>query len=107
MIDPYEVLIVLNDLEPMDFDKLEFAVITEPAAQRFDVGTQEFVNEPWWFPFDRAEVIVLHKDSGREPFGEGRKPGKWGVTCERFPTFAEAMQRRAEVLASVPAADRG
>lgn len=78
-----EVLIVLNGLESVDLGGLEFGVITETYRE----------NGSWW-PFERGEVLVLDRETGREPFGEGRKPAKWDVTCETAATFAEAMRIR-------------
>lgn len=102
MITAYEVLIVLNGLEPVDLNRLEFGVITEGTVTAVGTGRAAgrtvTLTEPSYFPFERGEVLVLDKESGREPFGEGRKPGKWAVTCECFAAFAEAMARRNAVL---------
>jgi hypothetical protein len=96
-----EVLIILNDLEPVDLSTLTIVVITAGAREHFDVARQrmETVAEPNFWPFRQGEILVL-ADSGREPFGEGRKPAKWSVTCEEFETLAAALARRAEVLAA-------
>lgn len=92
-----EILLVLCGLEPINYSDLEFAVITEPAARRWSNELQTFIDEESWWPFLPYEVLVVRRDSGREPFGAGRKPGKWDVTCKYFDTFAEAMQCLNEV----------
>lgn len=83
----YEVLLVLNGLEPIDTDTLEFAIITDTDI----AATGPFT------PFLPGEVLVLNRD-GREPFGECRKPAKYPVTYETVATLAEAMELRRQVL---------
>jgi hypothetical protein len=83
-----DVLLVLNELEPVNLDQLEFCVIT---------GTMREDGSYW--PFEKAEIIVVDKNTGREPFGEGRKPAKWDVDDEHFDTLSEAMECRQRVLA--------
>jgi hypothetical protein len=99
-----EILFVLNNLESIDYDALEFEVITAgsneiPGTGRA-AGRMIHLPEPSYGPFTLGEVLVLDKRWGYEPFGEGRKPGKWWVTSEPFATLAEAMHRRNQVLAA-------
>lgn len=79
-----DVLTVLNDLDPLDMSMWTFAVITD-------------ASDGYW-PFERGEVLVLDA-SGREPLGQCRKPAKWSVHEEHFPTLAEALECRRRVLA--------
>lgn len=101
---PDELLFVLNELEPIDLSNLTFCVITRGSHHRWDNLAQTLVHTPeeTFWPFDRAEILVISKTTGREPLGGGRKPGKWGVTFELFDTLADAQARREAVLA-VPA----
>lgn len=101
-----EVLIVLNGLEAVNLTDLEFVVITAPAAEHWSNSLQRFVDKPSWWPFEPYEVLVVNA-GGREPFGQGRKPSKWGVTAEYFPTFAEAMGRLNEVKPSTEEQSNG
>jgi len=49
------------------------------------------------FPvFVAGEILVVNLD-GRELFGRGRKPSKWGVEFEEFATIEEALERAASV----------
>jgi hypothetical protein len=95
-----DVLFVLNGLEPYELSELEFAVITTPASEAWSNHLQRVVPGESWWPFERGEVLVVSKPWGREPWGEGRKPGKWDVGCEYVDTLAEAMVIRNRVLAS-------
>lgn len=99
-----ELLFVLNELEPVDLADLTFCVITRGSHHRWDNFAQTLVHTPeeTFWPFDRAEVLVISKTTGREPLGGGRKPGKWGVSFELFGTLADAQARREAVLASQP-----
>lgn len=81
-----DVLAVLIGPEPLDLAALEFCVIT---ATMREGGT--------WWPFERGEILVVDKITGREPFGEGRKPAKWDVEAEYVPTLAEAQAISARV----------
>lgn len=92
-----DVLFVLAHRAPVDLDGLTFAVITKPSDHAWDQANQQLVERKSWWPFDPGEVLVLDR-WGREPFGEGRKPGKWGVTCEIFDSLDAALERRAQVL---------
>ena len=85
--DAGDVLAVLNGLEPVDLAVLEFCVIT--ATQR-DGGT--------YWPFERGEILAVDKFTGREPFGDGRKPAKWDVEAEYVATLQEARVIRERVL---------
>lgn len=86
MIEASDVLAVLNGLAPVDLSELEFCVIT---ATMREGGT--------WWPFERGEILVVNKVTGREPFGEGRKPAKWDVEAEYVPTLTEARAIRERV----------
>lgn len=82
-----DVLFVINGLRDLNLDLYEFGVITG-----IETETSRTI-------FELGEVMVLDKMSGREPdFTEGRKPGKWSVTCETFGTLEEAMACRERVL---------
>jgi hypothetical protein len=82
-----EILLVLNDLEPVDTASWVFCVIT-----RTGEGAHSW-------PFQLGEVLVLNEQFGREPYGEGRKPAKWDVEEEHFTTLGEAQACREAVLA--------
>jgi len=101
MITAEEVLTVLNGMRPVELADLEFAVAVEPAAESWCNQLQRMVPGESWWPFSRGEVVVLDVDSGREPFGEGRKPSKWDLGFEYFDTLAEAVACRERVLAPV------
>ncbi len=47
--------------------------------------------------FTLGEILILDDPHGREISGKGRKPSKWGVTCETFATISEAIARAKEV----------
>lgn len=82
-----EVLIVLNFLDDVDLSKCEFGVITRK-GEKTSAG------------FELGEVLILDKESGREPewLPWGRKPGKWDVYCETFDTLEEARAARVRAL---------
>src|SRR5262245_17962773 len=82
-----QILTTLNDGEPIDPAALEFRVITGYIAS----GQRD----NYW-PFQLGEVIVVDAETGREPFGEGRKPGKWSVL-----DFATGDYQQACALAEV------
>jgi hypothetical protein len=98
-----DVLYVLNGLEPPALGVLEFCVVTTGAKERWSNADQKFLPcdplspEAFW-PFERAEILVVDSRTGREPWGEGRKPTKWFVACEYFSTLAEAVACRERVL---------
>lgn len=46
--------------------------------------------------FILGEILILDLD-GREPHGHGRKPGKWGVTCEEFDDIESAIARSSKL----------
>jgi len=74
-----QILTVLNDGEPVDYGALEWCVITGGYAQDVD-GRGNVVERDTvkYWPFEQGELLILN-ENGREPFGEGRKPGKWSV----------------------------
>ncbi len=49
--------------------------------------------------FVLSEILILDDPWGREIAGQGRKPSKWGVKCETFPTIHEAIDRAKQVRA--------
>lgn len=86
MVSAAEVLTVINGLQEVNLDQLEFAIITHKSS-----GLRG------WYPFEEHEVLVLEKFEGREPFGDQRKPDKWDVQYETFSTFAEVTKRLKEL----------
>jgi hypothetical protein len=96
-----DVLYVLSNYERIGLDELEFAVITrgytEVVGQGRARGQIVTLTEPSCSPFEFGEVLVIAKGSGREPFGEGRKPGKYDVEYETFDDLEAAWERRIEV----------
>jgi hypothetical protein len=99
-----DVLFVLNELEPVDMDELKFCVITAGSRQVIGMGPmagqiiQLPEGEERFTPFEKAEILVVVGDYGREPFGEGRAPRKWAVDESYFGTLEEAQACRAAVL---------
>jgi hypothetical protein len=104
-ITAVDVLTVLNGLERPKLDGLTFAVITKGYTESPGQGRAAgklIEHEEFFSPFERGEIVVLN-GSGREPFGEGRKPGKWSVEFEEFLTLDGALSCREQLLAE-PAA---
>jgi hypothetical protein len=101
-----DVLFVLNELNPVDPTNLEFGIAvagrTEIAGTGRAIGRIITLDTPSFWPFEPGEIIVLDKDTGREPFGEGRKPAKWDVEFRYCDTLDEAMAVRTAVLADEP-----
>ena len=89
-----QILTVLHDGKPVDFTTLEFCVIT---------GIHRSSQRDTYWPFAQGEMIVV-SESGREPFGEGRKPGKWDVIEH---TTTDYEQARALSELAKPGARRG
>lgn len=87
-MDASEALFVLNGCEQPETSGWEFCVI---------IGRQGDDGKSLW-PFEKGELLVLN-DYGREPLGEGRKPGKWAVDTAEFSSLEEALACRAAVLA--------
>jgi hypothetical protein len=59
---------------------VEWCVITGGYAETSDGrGNRVELAEVKYWPFEQGEMLLLGA-SGREAFGEGRKPGKWSVT---------------------------
>lgn len=98
-----QVLLVLNDMEPVNLDGLEIVVITHGASQRWNTPAQKFedVETPNFWPFEQGEILLLDQ-YGREPFGQGRKPGKWDVRDQTCDTFEAAQELSAAVKAAPP-----
>lgn len=92
-----DIVTILNDLEPIDYNELSVAVAVAPADMKFDYQKQAMIEEKSWYPFSLGEIIVIGED-GREAFGQGRHPGKWGIQFEYFKDLRDAMKRRAELL---------
>lgn len=93
-----EILLVLNDLVPVHI--AEIVVVTHGSAERFDIPQQRMVpvDTPHFWPFAQGEILLLGP-SGREPLGEGRKPGKWDVIVQPCSSFAEARAMSERVKA--------
>lgn len=85
-----QILYVLNDCEALDLEALEFCVIT--GGSRYDMRANKLPpGEPanYW-PFLRGELLILG-ESGREPFGEARKPSKWSVNTFETKDYNAAL----------------
>lgn len=97
-----QVLQILNGGEPLDIGTLELCVITGGYTKGFGSGPMagEIVNlsEETFWPFERGEILIVDRDSGREPFGEGRKPAKWGVAAVYTSDWNEAQELRQAVV---------
>jgi hypothetical protein len=97
-----DILLVLNDLDPLDLNQLKFSVITDAssltAGQGPMAGQIVDLGEPRFWPFEKGEIIVNNGEGGRERFGEGRKPSKWDVADVAFDTLEEALECRRKVL---------
>ena len=50
--------------------------------------------------FHLGEILILD-ESGREVGGLGRKPSKWDVALQYFPTIEEAVEKSRAVSGSV------
>ncbi len=86
-----QILTALNDGEPVDYSTLEWCVITGGFAEGTDGrGNLVQLSEVKYWPFEQGELLVLN-DYGREPFGDGRKPGKWSVTTFETRDYEQAV----------------
>lgn len=92
MTDPTaeQILTALNDGEPVDYTTLEWCVITGGFAQDIVGGRVVETAEVRYWPFEQGELLILN-DYGREPFGEGRKPGKWSVAEFSTRDYEQAL----------------
>lgn len=96
MTDPTaeQILTVLNDGEPVDYSTLEWSVITGGYAEAVGAGRMagKLVQLPEvnYYPFEQGEILIVGP-SGREAFGEGRKPGKWSVTEFTTRDYKQAL----------------
>jgi len=99
-----QVLLVLNDMESFPLGRLEIVVVTHGASQRWNTPAQrmEDVETPNFWPFEQGEIVLLDGATDREPFGQGRKPGKWDVHVETCETFDAAVELSAKVKAAPP-----
>lgn len=68
----------------------EIVVVTKGSCYTInqDHGKSE---TPVFWPFEQGEILFLGP-SGREPFGEGRKPGKWDIEVVSVRTLEEAVE---------------
>lgn len=64
-----QVLQILNGDAPVDLDQLTLCVITHGDGPDRDRYSE----------YERGEILVVGRESRREPFGEGRKPWKRSV----------------------------
>lgn len=80
---------------------LTFEVITQGSWVEWSNSGQCWVrlDEPTFWPFDQGAILLI-MDTGREPFGHGRKSAKWWVGSEEFHTLTEAKKRSDEVKAA-------
>lgn len=93
------ILLVLNNLTPVDLDPLKFTVITDAGNWAIRGGEVVETNEPQFWPFEKGEILINDGYGGREPFGERRKPSKWDVADVGFDTLEEALECQRKVLA--------
>ncbi|SEN90720.1 hypothetical protein [Nonomuraea pusilla] len=104
MLTAEQVLQIINGGEALELSTLELCVITGGYTKGFGSGPMagEIVNlsEETFWPFERGEILIVDRDSGREPFGEGRKPAKWGVTAVYTGNWDEAWTLRREALSA-------
>lgn len=100
-----QVLYVLNDCEPLDLEALDFCVVT--AGSRYDLRGNKLPTgeEPNFWPFERGELLVLG-ESGRERFGEHRKPSKWSVGTFETKDYDSALAL-SELITSDPELQAG
>lgn len=78
---------------------LVYEVITKGAKERWSNERQRFekVEKPDFWPFEQGGILLSFGHGGREPFGMGRKSGKWFVDSEEFGTYAAAVTRSVQV----------
>jgi hypothetical protein len=102
------LLRIAADDENLNPDSLEFAVITGGSTCRPGDpngplrGQIVDLGEVSYYPFRKGEILVLPKDSYREPFGRGRSTAKYDVVEERFGHSWEAALRRSEEVKAAP-----
>lgn len=77
----------------------DIVVITKGSC--YSINPTEKSNVPVFWPFEQGEILFLRL-SGREPFGEERKPDKWDVETTQCRTLAEAREL-SEHVKSLPA----
>lgn len=76
----------------------QIVVITKGSRYNVNGGPGEI---PSFWPFEPGEILFL-ASSGREIFGDMRKPGKWDVEAVPCATLAEARQLSEAVRAAEP-----
>lgn len=75
----------------------EIVVITK--GSRYSIHSEGKSETPVFWPFEQGEIVLLTA-SGREPFGDGRKPSKWDVEATTCSTINEARQLSMHVKAT-------
>lgn len=87
-------------------DDLSFEVVTEGSWARWSNEQQKSLRceTPDFWPFSQGGILMVvgQGAGGREPFGWGRKTGKWFVGSEAFDTYAEAKALSDRVKAAPP-----
>src|SRR4051794_12023046 len=83
---------------PEDFARAMLAIagVDGDGLSLDDLEVAVVADSHW--PFERGELLLLDRVSGREPFGEGRKPAKWDVVLEEFGDDVDAAIARAAAL---------
>ena len=77
----------------------EIVVITKGSC--YSVHSEGRSDVPVYWPFTQGEILFL-AESGRELFGDGRKPSKWDVEAVTCATLAEARELSRIVKAAEP-----
>lgn len=87
----------------LPLDDLIFEVITEGSWVGWSNEDQGWLRHetPDFWPFEQGGILLI-TESGREPFGSGRKSVKWWVGSVCFGTLAEAKARSGQVKAATP-----
>lgn len=96
MISANDVLLIMNQGNPIDYSAFQIHVATAPAPMSVDVATQTTNDTETWWPFEQGEIVVTDSE-GREPFGQERHIHKHGVTFEKMSSLHEAIARRAQI----------
>lgn len=104
------LLRIAADDDELNPDDLEFAVITGGTTRGIVTRHRSLpeivdLGEVSYYPFEKGEVIVLPKESYREPFGQGRSTAKCDVSEERFGRDWAAAKRRSDEVQAAPGRD--